>query len=187
MCFFGWQIRSYCVKRPAYWVLLKLSLKIVEQCCIRQTKYNYISKLKIENSNFPRWMEYQRNLHKIGNVLKKCIEKEVVFTNPEMNNEWNVDFLQNSFLDIQHLHSGDNCLGRTIIFFLQREALPSYLYQCPPYSQMLTLRYLKKNIWMQDRFVGNELCYYRGGYAYISLCFMQKYWLKSFENWLLLV
>ena len=37
-------------------------------------------------------------------VCSKSIEIETVFTKTEMNNEWNVNFLQNSYLGIQHAY-----------------------------------------------------------------------------------
>ena len=47
-------------------------------------------------------------------MLEKNIESEVIFIKREMNNDWNINFLQNSLLDNAHGYSSKFSIGWSV-------------------------------------------------------------------------
>ena len=49
-------------------------------------------------------------------LCSKSIKTEAIFTKTEMSNEWSINFLQISLLDIQHTYSSKFSIGWNISF-----------------------------------------------------------------------
>ena len=70
----------------------------------------------------------------IYEACSKSIKTEAIFTKIEMNNEWNVNFLQNTYVGMQYTYSSGFLICRSIseIPLLEWcEGAVSYFFECP--------------------------------------------------------
>ena len=70
----------------------------------------------------------------ISKMCSKSIETEAIFTKTEMDNEWNVKFLQNSFLGIQDTNSREISIAQNTnkTHHLICETAQSYFFSFNP-------------------------------------------------------
>ena len=64
-------------------------------------------------------------------VCLKSIKNETLFSKKGMNNEWNINFLQNSPLGIQHTHFSEFSIGQNVFqttFFIACEVGWTYSF-----------------------------------------------------------
>ena len=113
----------------------------------------------------------------------KIIETEAVFDKTEINDEWNINFLQNSTPSIQHIHFSEFIIDwstfETFLFYIVRRCAVIFLFISPT-SSNITCE-CKKN---KKNLHGTWSCNYGVGCPFKVLQFdknisFKKYWHRN--------